>query len=309
MGTRIILFRDPAWRATRPRSTYAGKWEELETANLFTKLRWETSMTLAADGYEPHAFNIPTELDVIPRPISKDCTLLDEVVAAIDAKPTSPAEPNVDDCEDTETAQPTKFLFNYEDVKCFIKYQRMAEAGFTDYWRISPMGTAVWMTIEGDDEASATTINAEEDAKAAEVICSVVRLNEIPGDAALYALHDFLDLGTTWVPKPEWIKKIPLVRGDTLILPPFSVFKFEYTKDTLSSCGIMLRKEDLRNSIVAWRWDCLGKTMMNFKQGDAILNFLKEFAKKDPVGCGFTDAESLKELEADYILIADSLLD
>ncbi len=71
----------------------------------------------------------------------------------------------------------------------------------------------------------------------------------------------------------------------------------------------MLRKEDLRNSINAWRWDCLGKTMRNFKQGAAILDFLRGVAQRDPVGCGFSDALSLKELKADYVLIADSLLD
>jgi hypothetical protein len=248
-------------------------------SNKFSMLRSETSMTLAADGYEPHAWNLTTELDVIPRPIAMSCTLLDEAIAALEAKPT---EAEIDNHDEAEPTEAKKFLFDYEDVKCYIKYQRLAEAGFIDYWHISPMGTALWVTIEGDDEASATTINPEEDANAAVVICSVVRLNEMPNDESLYALHDFLEQSTTWMPNPEWIKKITLVRGDTLILPPFSVHKFEYTKDTLSSGGIMLRKEDLRNSIVAWRWDCLGKTMRNFKQGAAILDFLREVAKKIP---------------------------
>lgn len=213
-------------------------------------------MLPTAGGYWPRAVNIATDVDVIPPYITRYCPLLDEAIAAIEAKDLEFAMDNTEDldsawstigsdeetksvCSSIASTPPEKYPFDYDDVKDHLKYHRLVEAGFIDYWHISPMGTAMWTTIEGDTEESATNIDPEADAECSGVTCFVVRLGEMPKEEnPKNRLHDFLELGINWMPKEEWIKKIPLVRGDTLILPPFSIFRFEYTKDTLQSGGI-----------------------------------------------------------------------
>jgi hypothetical protein len=68
-----------------------------------------------------------------------------------------------------------------------------------------------------------------------------------------------------------------------------------------------MRKQDVRAPINAWRWDARKNNMPKIEQAPQILKFFKDTATKDLDGCGYADAVSLEELEADYAFISAAL--
>jgi hypothetical protein len=92
--------------------------------------------------------------------------------------------------------------------------------------------------------------------------------------------------------KEEWIKENSLSERRHDYPATLQHLQIRLHEEYIVECRDFLRKEDLRNSIIAWRWGCLGETMKYFKQSLEILDFLREVAKNDPEDCGFNVALS-----------------
>jgi hypothetical protein len=53
-----------------------------------------------------------------------------------------------------------------------------------------------------------------------------------------------------------------LIRGDTMILPPLTIHFLISVTNALISGGSWMRKQDVRATINAWRWDASGKRVL-----------------------------------------------
>jgi hypothetical protein len=445
MATRIVLLRSPPWRTTRPHLTYQEVFQHLVSTDKARHIQGELSTTRAPDGYLPHSWNILTELDILPPPVAKEATFLNDAIAAIETKAkatelcgvrqeeaqaagasvdkgdnthadgisnggnttvnvsgqkgygqhsaattaaamqhvwnapgelhlegatllgrrgqkgcsgpregskrdathidgiraadqsvnkgteTGGADLVANDGASTSTAEASttpvnspqatylslnttsnpqvlqpglpnfsvplppvpaeNYLFNYTTLSHRLKYLRLSEQGFTSPWTLSPLGTSCFLTIEGTTPSS--TPNITSDSLVARVLCTYISIPSLPTTSlSLTLLADFLlharsrSRGKIWTPDSQHVTRIELVRGDTLILPPCTLYQLHYTTNTLTSNGIFMLRCNLRLSLQTWKWDCLGNTKRVFTEAKALLEVFESEVRRDPRGCG-----------------------
>ncbi|PMD57288.1 uncharacterized protein K444DRAFT_632405 [Hyaloscypha bicolor E] len=472
MATRIVLLRSPPWRTTCPHLTYQEVFQHLVSTGKARHIQGEMSTTRAPDGYLPHSWNVLTELDVLPPPVAKEATFLNEAIAAIEAKAkatelsgvrqeeaqaagasvdkgdnthvdgtsnggntttvvsgqkgygnhsaavtaaamqhvwnapgelhlegatllgrrgqkgssglrerserdathvdgiraadqivnkgtetggtdlvanggdsTSTAEasttavgspqatyPSINTTSNPQVLHPTlsnldvplppvpaeNYLFNYTTLSHSLKYLRLSEQGFTSPWTLSPLGTSCFLTIEGTTPTPSSTPNITSDSLATTVLCSYISIPSLPNTTlSLPLLSDFLlparnrrrdkGAGAGWTPDSKHVTRIELVRGDTLILPPCTLYQLHYTHDTLTSNGIFMLRANLRLSLQTWKWDSLGKSKRAFTEAKALLEVFKSEVRRDPEGCGVAGESGLVQVERDCAVIEGEL--
>ena len=161
---------------------------------------------------------------------------------------------------------------------------------------MSPMGSASWFTVEGDDEDSATNINRARDRETV-LKCFYIKLGHVSDEKELETLRDFKAKGTAWRPDPEMVGSVRIFRGDGLVLQPMTIHSWVAETNVLVSSGIIMFEHYLCYSINTWHWDANGKMMRKIKQAPEILKFYREMSNKDPHKCGFIDVMGLMEME------------
>jgi hypothetical protein len=204
------------------------------------------------------------------------------------------------------------YLFSYHTIPHFYKYLRLSEASFTSQFMLSPLGTSFWTTILGDTSITRHTPNFANDQKAASVICTFIHIPSIPSEnnQALNNFMNFLLYGDQWIPDERWVKRVELIRGDTLILPPLTVYKFHYKTDTLTANGIFMPRSHLALSIVAWKWDVLAKSGLlsrGMRMGTELVEWFLGEARREPAACGVNAEKGLRDLERDVTVIRENL--
>ncbi|PMD25412.1 hypothetical protein NA56DRAFT_699335 [Hyaloscypha hepaticicola] len=190
------------------------------------------------------------------------------------------------------------YLFSYHTIPHFYKYLRLSEASFTSQFMLSPLGTSFWTTILGDTSITRHTPNFAEDQRTASVICTLIHIPSIPSknNQALNNLMSFLLYGDQWIPDERWVKRVELIRGDTLILPPLTVYKFHYKTDTLTANGIFMPRSQLAISLAAWKWDVLAKSGLlsrGMRMGTEVVDWFLGEARREPKACGVNAEEGL----------------
>ncbi|KAH8749666.1 hypothetical protein BGZ57DRAFT_130991 [Hyaloscypha finlandica] len=483
MATRIVLLRSPPWRTTRPHLTYQEVFQHLVSTDKARHIQGELSTTRAPDGYLPQSWNVLTELDILPPPVAREATFLNEAIAAIEAKAkvtelsgvrqeeaqaaeatvdkgdnthadgtsndgnttadvsgkkgyghhsaattaaamqhvwnapgelhlegatllgrrgqkgssgpregserdathvdgiraadqsvnkgtetggtdlvanggdsTSLAEasttavcspqatyPSINTPSNPQVLHPTlpnlgvplppvpaeNYLFNYTTLSHSLKYLRLSEQGFTSPWTLSPLGTSCFLTIEGRPPSSSTP-NITSDSLAAHVVCTYISIPSLRNTSlSLSLLSDFLQHGRVhgrsrsksksgsgsgggsggqvWTPDAKHVTRIELVRGDTLILPPCTLYQVHYTHDTLTANGIFMLQRNLALSLQTWKWDSLGtKPARGFTESKALLEFFRSEVRRDPGACGVGE-NGFDRVEADCEVIEREL--
>jgi hypothetical protein len=204
-------------------------------------------------------------------------------------------------------------MFSYHTIPHFYKYLRLSEASFTSQFALSPLGTSFWTTILGDTSLTRHTPNFAADQRAASVICTFIHIPSIPSENNL-ALHNFMSFllyGDQWTPDARWVKRVALIRGDTLVLPPLTVYKFHYNTDTLTANGIFVPRANLALAVAAWKWDVLAKSGLlsrGMRMGRELVEWFAAEARREPGACGVNAEKGLRELERDVEVIRDNLL-
>jgi hypothetical protein len=66
--------------------TYQEVFQHLVSTDKARHIQGEMSTTRAPDGYLPQSWNVLTELDILPPPVAREATFLNEAIAAIEAK-------------------------------------------------------------------------------------------------------------------------------------------------------------------------------------------------------------------------------
>jgi len=205
------------------------------------------------------------------------------------------------------------YMFSYHTIPHFYKYLRLSEASFTSQFALSPLGTSFWTTILGDTSLTRHTPNFAADQRTASVICTFIHIPSIPSENNL-ALHNFMSFllyGDQWTPDARWIKRVELIRGDTLVLPPLTVYKFQYNTDTLTANGIFMPRGNLALSVAAWKWDVLAKSGLlsrGMRMGRELVEWFAAEARREPGACGVNAEKGLRELERDVEVIRENLL-
>jgi hypothetical protein len=205
------------------------------------------------------------------------------------------------------------YLFSYHTIPHFYKYLRLSEASFTSQFALSPLGTSFWTTILGDTSVTRLAPNFANDQTAASVVCTFIHIPSIPpaNNLALNNFMTFLYHGDQWIPDERWVKRIELVRGDTLILPPLTVYKFHYKTDTLTANGIFIPRSNLALSLAAWKWDVLAKSGLlsrGMRMGRELVEWFAVQARREPAACGVGAEKGLMDLERDVAVIKENLI-
>lgn len=151
------------------------------------------------------------------------------------------------------------------------------QAGAISGWHMDNLAPYTAVTLHQNDEQKTEVLK----------LWCVVDLGRLTAVERIAALEDFAEHGMLWQPNPEWIRVIPLVAGDCLVMPPGCI----HAPITVTNClftGAMFWSQHTFVSHTLPNWVYISKyrnSVTNedpaYQTGD-ILEWIKSEIRADP---------------------------
>jgi hypothetical protein len=122
--------------------------------------------------------------------------------------------------------------------------------------------------------------------------------------------EQFIAEGGAFKPRPDLIRVISLVSGDTLIMPPGTIHSPITITDCLFRGGMVMHQKYMRQSVRGWRFcndngQCTNENQP--RQARSVLDYFRRQVLTDPESCGYTK-DSIAEFEDSWKTISGECL-
>ena len=311
-GDKLFLLRDPQWIRTRPETTGSTVLRELqaisdkelllEVQQLGKLLVPETNSVqpmpignviehFASSDQSQAPINLLSPMckddGTVPWPLAKHCNLLNQAAASASSAVQSRFYA-------TAGKQSSDVISKFVDLESCMHFQILGQAGAISTWHMDSIGPYTYITLEPNYKGQP----ADHVLK----LWAYVRTDNLSEEEQEEIKMQFRRDGGAFQPKPEHIRIISLVAGDTLIMPPGTIHAPITITDCLFRGGMVMQKKEMRRSMRSWRFCAENGRCTNEnqpRQSRSILDFFRSQVRADPVSCGYGVENGVVQFEED----------
>lgn len=129
----------------------------------------------------------------------------------------------------------------------------------------------------------------------------IVDVESLESGERKLALEQFAKYGSNWKPEPSWIKNIPLVAGDCLLMPPGTIHAPITVTDCLFYGGMYWsQRYFVSHTLPHWLYIAENRDVVTNEdpayQTVDILNWIKEQIRQNPPAWNLREGEQLHEV-------------
>jgi hypothetical protein len=316
-GDKLFVLRDHDWFKTRPSLTGSEFFKELQAKGTNKTLLLEVQ-ELGKEIGGPNVNAVqPMAIDKIlkrwsirdqsvppinllnlmckddayqPWPLAKYCNLLNRAAA-------SSASTAQSAFYATAGKESTEVMTKLIDLEACMHFQIFGQAGAISTWHMDAIGPYTYLTLEPNVEG--------EPAENVLKLWAYVRTDHLSEVERAEIRLQFKQNHENFKPKPEHIRILALVAGDTLIMPPGTIHAPITISDCLFRGGMVMQKRQMWRSMREWRFCSDNDRCTNEnqpRQARSMLDFFKSEVYADPAACGYggENGVGIMSFEDDY---------
>ena len=320
-GDKLFVLRDHDWFNTRPSLSGSEFFEELQAKGMNKTLLLEVQ-ELGKQIGDPNENAVqPMTIDKIlerwsikdqstppinllnlmckddayqPWPLAKHCNLLNQAAASCASIAQSAFYA-------TAGKESTEVMTKLIDLEACMHFQIFGQAGAISTWHMDAIGPYTFITLEPNVEGQPPEHVLK--------LWAYVRTDHLSEAEQAEIKLRFKQDHEKFKPKPEHIRIIALVAGDTLIMPPGTIHAPITITDCLFRGGMVMQKRQMWRSMREWRFCSDNDRCTNEnqpRQARSILDFFRREVHANPSACGYGGENGVAEFERDWRKLSGS---